>query len=182
MLKVITMTAIGAAFGVAAGQGDRTFDETVRVYMDLRRTVAEPAQSTVTAIAPYATQQDFAVRIQSLRPKARQGDILGPVSAQLREIVRRETSGPQGVVRLSAVEETNVYGVYLRVNRRYPPALPRVTMPGSLLAKLPSLPSGLEYRFLGRSLVLLDADAGLVVDLIPDVLPSPQPRRVPAGS
>ena len=109
---------------------------------------------------------------------ARQGDILGPASAQLRQLVRREISGPQGAAMLAAVEETNVYGVRLRVNRRYPPALPRVTMPGSLLAKLPALPQGLEYRFVGRSLVLLDTDAGLVVDLIPDTLP----LRQSAGS
>ena len=183
MARLITVGAIAVAFGaVAAAQGGRTFDEAVRAYMDLRRSAAEPPSSTVAATAPYAAQQALMSRIQSRRPNARQGDILGPAAAELRELVRREISGPQGATMLSAVEQTNVYGVRLRVNHAYPPALPRVTMPGSLLAKLPSLPPGLEYRFLSRSLLLLDADAGLVVDLIPDVLPPPQSRRASAGS
>jgi hypothetical protein len=32
------------------------------------------------------------------------------------------------------------------------------------------------------SLILLDADAGLIVDLIPDVLPPPHSRRPNIGS
>jgi len=46
-------------------------------------------------------------------------------------------------------------------------------MPGSILAKFPALPSELKYGFLGRSLALVDTQAGLVVDVLPDVLPLP---------
>ena len=183
MKKLITIGAIAAIFGiVVTAQSPRTFDEAVRVYIELRRTAVEPTPAAVAATVPYAAQQALAQRIQSLRPNARQGDICGPAAVELRQLVRREISGPQGAAMLSAIEETNVHGVPLRVNRRYPPAMPRVTMPGSLLVKLPSLPPVLEYRFLGRSLVLLDTDAGLVVDLIPDVLPLSQLRRPPVGS
>jgi hypothetical protein len=44
-------------------------------------------------------------------------------------------------------------------------------MPPTLLSNLPKLPSGLEYRVVGSSLILLDGEAGLVVDFIPDILP-----------
>jgi hypothetical protein len=34
------------------------------------------------------------------------------------------------------------------------------------------LPAELEYRFVGRDLVLVDSHAGLVVDVLPDALPA----------
>ncbi len=45
------------------------------------------------------------------------------------------------------------------------------TMPPSLLAVLPRLPKELEYRIIGRFLVLRDVDAALIVDYIPDLIP-----------
>ena len=44
-------------------------------------------------------------------------------------------------------------------------------MPPLLLTQLPPLPPELQYRFLGRALILLDADANLIVDVVPDALP-----------
>jgi len=43
--------------------------------------------------------------------------------------------------------------------------------PPTLLLNLPELPKGLEYRILGRELVLRDTDANIVVDYIPNALP-----------
>jgi hypothetical protein len=43
----------------------------------------------------------------------------------------------------------------------------------SMLAGLPELPPELEYRFLGRHLILVDVLANLVVDVLPDALPEP---------
>ena len=57
------------------------------------------------------------------------------------------------------------------VNGRWPIGAPLPTMMPDLLAELPRLPAGLEYRFVGGDLVLLDIDACLIVDVIPDVIP-----------
>jgi hypothetical protein len=46
-------------------------------------------------------------------------------------------------------------------------------MPGCLLEVLPALPQGLQYRLVGRDLILLDLDANLVVDILPEALPRP---------
>ncbi len=43
-------------------------------------------------------------------------------------------------------------------------------MPVQLLENLPKLPEYVEYRFLGKRFVLVDAGAGLVIDITPDVL------------
>ena len=41
-----------------------------------------------------------------------------------------------------------------------------------LVSELPALPEELEYRFTGRHLVLIDAHAQLVVDVLADALPA----------
>jgi hypothetical protein len=46
-------------------------------------------------------------------------------------------------------------------------------MPACLLDALPKLPKGLQYRLVGRDLILLDIDANLVVDILPAALPRP---------
>ena len=59
----------------------------------------------------------------------------------------------------------------LHVNESYPEAMPLQTTPPSLLLNLPKLPPELEYRVVGRELVLRDVKANLVVDFIPNALP-----------
>jgi hypothetical protein len=60
--------------------------------------------------------------------------------------------------------------VTLAVNAPYPSAAPLSTVPPSLLLKLPPLPDALEYRFVGRNLILWDTKANLIVDILPDVI------------
>ena len=48
--------------------------------------------------------------------------------------------------------------------------LPLPTMPAVLLQVLPTLPPQLEYRFIGRALILRDIDAALILDYLPDAI------------
>ena len=57
------------------------------------------------------------------------------------------------------------------VNARYPDAVPLSTMPPEVLKVLPKLEPGLEFRFIGHHLILLDVDAHLIADLIPNAMP-----------
>jgi len=59
----------------------------------------------------------------------------------------------------------------LKVNDRYPDNIPLSTMPPQVLEPLPKLDEEMEYRFLGKHLVLLDTHAHLVVDFTGNVLP-----------
>ena len=63
--------------------------------------------------------------------------------------------------------------VKLDINMVYPPALPLETFPPVLLRKLPDLPPELEYRIVGRHLILRDVKANLIVDILRDVVPIP---------
>jgi hypothetical protein len=58
------------------------------------------------------------------------------------------------------------------VNTVYPTTLPLATFPPKLLRKLPDLPPELEYRIVGRSLILRDVKANLIVDILRDVVPT----------
>ncbi len=56
------------------------------------------------------------------------------------------------------------------VNDSYPNGGALTTMPPQLLQMLPRLPLGLEYRFIGRDLILWDPHANLIIDFIPHAL------------
>jgi hypothetical protein len=58
------------------------------------------------------------------------------------------------------------------INTVYPTTLPLATFPPVLLRKLPDLPPELEYRLVGRSLILRDVKANLIVDILRDVVPT----------
>jgi hypothetical protein len=54
---------------------------------------------------------------------------------------------------------------------RFPTTSAMATMPAHLLEALPTLPKDLEYRFAGRTLILRDRDAALIIDFLPAALP-----------
>jgi hypothetical protein len=58
------------------------------------------------------------------------------------------------------------------VNTIYPTTIPLITFPAGLLRKLPDLPPELEYRIVGRHLILRDVKANLIVDVLRDVVPT----------
>jgi hypothetical protein len=57
------------------------------------------------------------------------------------------------------------------VNAAYPDSAPLSTVPPTLLLRLPKLPKEVEFRFVGRDLVLYDAYADLIVDFVPNAMP-----------
>ena len=54
----------------------------------------------------------------------------------------------------------------LKVNAKYPRRAPLPTVPPNLLARLPQLPEDVEYRIVGKDLILRDVDANIIVDFI----------------
>jgi hypothetical protein len=61
--------------------------------------------------------------------------------------------------------------IRIGVNDRYPDGVPLTMVPPPVLAGLPKLPADLEYRFLGRALILLDTEAQLIVDVMDNAIP-----------
>jgi hypothetical protein len=54
-----------------------------------------------------------------------------------------------------------------QINGTYPDGKPFSTVPGTILALLPQLPDDIQFRFLGRHLILYDLRANVILDRIP---------------
>jgi hypothetical protein len=60
--------------------------------------------------------------------------------------------------------------VVLKVNATYPPDTPLPTTPPQVLMNLPKLPDQLEYRIVGKNLIIRDVEANIIVDFVPNAL------------
>lgn len=110
--------------------------------------------------------------IQRARQGARVGTIFGePVAVVIKrriaDAVRSEHLAPV----LANIDDEDQAGPAPKVHLRLPVSVQMATMPPSLLKVLPVLPKALEYRILGRYLVIRDVDASLILDYIPLAVP-----------
>jgi hypothetical protein len=158
------------------------FQKSMNDYLKLHKRVqanlpAPKPGSSAPGIKQY--QQSLAQGIRAERAQARQGDIFTPpVSQFFRQlIVVPFESRDGGRIRASLRHAEPVQGLKLDVNQEYPATTAMQSTPPTLLADLPKLPKELEYRIVGRELILLDAAANLIVDLLPDALPKSQDGR-----
>lgn len=193
-LRFFAIFLLFPAFGSAIAQhGQRTnrdsavaadFQNRVGQYLKLHKKAQGTAQQPKQTSSPAAIiqfQHHLADAIRKLRSDAKQGDIFTPEITQLfRKLVTSEMTGPdRAKIRKSFAHAEPIHGVRLEVNQSYPENLPLQSVPPSLLLNLPKLPPELEYRFVGRELVLRDIAANLVVDLIPDVSASTDVSKKP---
>jgi hypothetical protein len=122
-----------------------------------------------------AAQQALATHIRAVRADAKQGDILTPsIQGYFRAVLAPELKGEQGRdIRATLDDDAPAPGaVSLDVNAIYPAGLPFPTTPAVVLQTLPRLPRGLEYRIIGRDLVLVDQPANVVVDFMRNAIPA----------
>lgn len=151
------------------------FQERVKAYLDVRNKLA----GSLAKIPDRATPQEIDTRQRALgaaviaaRPKAKVGDIFGVdfsalVKRQLAPIFKGKDAAK---IRASIFDEP--HPAVPAINARYPDAVPLSTMPPDVLKVLPKLEMGLEFRFIGHHLILLDVDSHLIIDLIPNAMPS----------
>lgn len=163
----------------AAGEGRealRHFREEVAEYDALHR----KQLGRLAGQEPKAMQQALAQAILAKRPRAVRGDILGPeVEPLFRRLIAEQLQGPDaGAARKAVregnpeVEKVNTPPVDVRVNAVYTVGAPLSTVPASVLLTLPELPKSLNYRFVGRDLLLVDSVAQLIVDFLPGAAPA----------
>ena len=150
------------------------FEQKVADYMKVRQqalTGLQVPRNTESSGKITEFQKQLADRIRSLRANAKQGDLFTPEVVRLfRHLVAEEIRSPDGArIRASFERAEPLQGGGLQVNANYPDGLPLQSMPPSLLLNLPRLPKELEYRFVGRELILRDTQANLIVDVIPDL-------------
>ena len=107
--------------------------------------------------------------VKAARPRAAQGEVFTAAMAKnvraviAADLTRRSASDWAGLM-------SDVPAMRPRINEPYPAGDALATFPPLLLQALPRLPDGLEYRFMGRDLIIRDARTNLIVDYLSDVM------------
>jgi hypothetical protein len=152
------------------------FKTRIDQYMALHNKLekeAPPLKETRDPAQIKASQDVLAMKIREARKTAKQGDIFTPEIRQLfRRLMYPETKGAIGAETKAAITEEahETKQVVLKVNADYPDSAPMMTVPPNILAALPKLPEDLEYRFVNRTMILLDTHANLIVDFVPNAI------------
>ena len=151
----------------------KDFETRVSAYMKTHRAAeADVSALRKTASAEEITkrQAELAVSLREHRP-AKQGDIFTPeIATEFRRLVAITMKGPAATRVKKSLKSAEPVELSLKVNDTYPERAPLQSTPPTLLMTLPKLPPELEYRVVGRALILLDVKAGILVDFIPDLI------------
>jgi len=188
--SLLLMAVLLAAGGVLAQQvatsgkeqiedaaGFKEFLDRVQEYVKLHKSVKAmlPPLKDKEELPEMisAHQQALARKIRQARLHSELDEIFTKLSREaFRHAIRSTFQGQQAPHALATMKQGSpLRKVRLKVNEVYPDGVPQTTVPPTLLQKLPKLPDELEYRIVGRDLILLDVRANLVVDLLREVLP-----------
>jgi hypothetical protein len=154
----------------------QAFQHEIDRYVVLHRlleTFIPPLRITRDLSPNYESMRVLRLRIQLARRDARQGDFF---TAGVATMIRRQVTSCLTREEWQAVlddngrndeEEMRVEPPVLQVNMEWPEPTPFDFVPPQLLRSLPPLPEELQYRIIGRSLVLWDHHANLIVDILP---------------
>lgn len=151
------------------------FEKRVTDYVNLQKSLAKGLPAPKPTGEPQKIidhQQELAKRIRAARHQAKQGDIFTPrISKEFQRLLSLAKKGENGADIKKSLARAEPVRITLRVNDAYPSDVPLQSTPPTILMNLPSLPAGLEYRIASHALVLRDATANIVIDLIPNAVP-----------
>jgi hypothetical protein len=143
----------------------------VRIH-DMAAKQVPPLKSSDDPRKIEIAQQALASTIAEMRAGSKPGDIFTPeIARELRRVLASEMKGKEGAENRQAIKDDAPPVAPLTVNARYPSGATLPTVPAAVLEILPTLPREVEYRIINRHLLLLDAEAGIVVDYIAHATP-----------
>ena len=147
------------------------FNTRVAAYQTLTKQLfasLPPLKKSDDAAEITSREVAFGFAIRTSRAGARPGDIFTePAAKAFRRVVKndfRQRSAQRKKLVLDDIPHFRA-----KVNQTYPAESALATFPATLLAALPALPEGLEYRLLSDALILRDVKANIIVDFILDV-------------
>jgi hypothetical protein len=157
------------------GAATLEFQKRVQAYVRIHNDAARKVSALKRTDDPgeiSAREKALAVMIMTDRAGAQIGDIFAPqYQSFFVRIVQDDFAARSASDRKALIWELP-RDMKVDINTVYPQRIPLATFPASLLAKLPDLPPELEYRIVGRSLILRDVKANLIVDILRDVVPT----------
>ena len=152
-----------------------TMNDRLQAYFDLHKKIEDELPKLSDSASPEERdkrQRLFEQRMRDARKGAKQGDIFTPESqVVIKRLLAAVFDGAEGKALKATVLDENPTGMNLTVNMRYPDTVPVSTMPPEVLQTLPKLAEDMEYRFVGRHLIILDAHAHVIADYVPNAIP-----------
>jgi hypothetical protein len=150
------------------------FEDRLEQYVALKKKLESglpPLQPKDRTGDVEAHKSELAQRIREARKGAKQGDLVGDAAPILRGIIEKDAQNRGVRDAYAAMQEVPPQNPPA-INASYPEKMPLATVPPLILVNLPRLPDGLEYRFMGRYLILRDRSANLIVDVVPGAVPA----------
>ena len=152
----------------------KEFTDRMKDYTSLQKKI----ESGLPALKPSKDPADIeehrqalASGIRTARAAAKPGDVFGTAADLIRAVIKEDAADRSRRDVYAAMEEVPGRNPPA-VNAGYPEKAALATVPPLLLLKLPPLPEGVEYRFMGRDLILRDTKSNLIVDFIHDAVPT----------
>jgi len=161
----------------------QTFLQRVNEYAQIRKTAVAsiPALSKMAQPADITNHEKALVdAIRKARPNAKPGDLFTPqIKPVFAKVIKSNLSGPANKDSRETVKQGNPTKETMageavpvvQVNAIYPRSATLSSVPPPLLLQLPQLPAGIEYRFVGSTLILLDTESNLIIDYMKEVAP-----------
>jgi hypothetical protein len=160
----------------AAGAATKAFLDRLAEYVTFHNNVKKtvpPLTETNDPVKIAAREAALGEALIKARPDAKPGDFfIKEYQPYLIRIIRTDFARRSVADRKALIQELPK-DVKIDVNQVYPTTLPLATFPPKLLRLLPELPPELEYRIVGRDLVLRDVEGNVIVDIMRGVFPIP---------
>jgi hypothetical protein len=146
------------------------FSTRVDAYSELRRRL-ESRLSAVTVTDDVGQlrrgRRTLAGAIRVARSGAAQGEFFTPATtAQFQRVLASVMDARMWAV----IMDENPGSFGHDIDGTYPDGKTFSTMPGLLLAQLPELPDDIQFRFVGRHLILYDVRANTIIDRMPNAI------------
>jgi len=165
----------GAQASSAQSTAALEFQKRIEAYMKVHNDAEAKVPNLKNTDDPQKIadrEKALAQAIMTLRAGAKPDEIFAPeFQPYFIKIVQDDFAGRSARDRKALINELPK-NMKVDINTVYPTTLPLATFPPALLRKLPDLPQELEYRIVGRSLILRDVKANLIVDILRDVVPT----------
>lgn len=158
------------------GAATKAFLDRIAEYVVFHNNVQKmvpPLTETSDPEKISAREKALGEMLIKMRPNAKPGDFLiKEYQPFLAQIIKEDFAKRSLADRKALIVELPK-GINVGVNQVYPTTLPLATFPPNLLKVLPELPPELEYRIVGRDVILRDVKGNVVVDMMPNVFPIP---------